>query len=218
MDGGFWMELDGIGWKGTKVDELVLKRITRMKVDKSEWKYLRCYMQIWIFWDSLMPFLMILISMTMMMITVSFHKSWVVSFPCGKLCPNQRWPSCRSPECSFADNSKSFLSSFSLSLSPLSWSPPESQWLTLQVLLCCRCLGFAPHPRIVDDPWSNVSAIGTSIVTLLSFWLWLWKPLKAAALEAKGVGGWCKEGEEAQRRNFLHFSGKFGNFCGEKME
>ena len=150
LHGWRWMKADVNGWKWIKwmkVDENI-RRATCMH-------------------DSLMPLLMILISMTMMKFTVSFHKSWVVSFPCGKLCPNQRWPSCRSPECCFAHNSKSFLSSFSLSLSPLSWSPPESQWLTLQVLLCCRCLGFAPHPRIVDDPCSNVSAIGTVTVCVI---------------------------------------------------
>ena len=37
----------------------------------------------------------------------------------------------------------------------------------LQVLLCCRCLDFAPHPRIVDDPCSNVSAIGTVTVCVI---------------------------------------------------
>ena len=90
LHGWRWMKADVNGWKWIKwmkVNENI-RRATCMH-------------------DSLMPLLMILISMTMMKFTVSFHKSWVVSFPCGKLCPNQRWPSCRSPECCFAHNSQS---------------------------------------------------------------------------------------------------------------
>ena len=48
-----------------------------------------------------------------------------------------------------------------------SYSPPESQWSTLQVLLCFRCLGFEPHPRIVGGPWSNVCTIVTLIVVVM---------------------------------------------------
>ena len=52
--------------------------------------------------------------------------------------------------------------------------------------------------------WTVIVIVGVILIVIV---IKIGEPLKAAALEAKGVGDWCNR-QEAQQRNFLHFSEK----------
>ena len=50
--------------------------------------------------------------------------------------------------------------------------------------------------------WTVIVIVGVILIVIV---IKIGKPLKAAALEAKGVGDW-RNRKEAQQGNFLHFS------------